>query len=172
MPCAITISWANTPKVEKPNTFCPKEVCRSLMKTPIHRLLGRRWENIATASMIFMNWKWWQVPNCARLGTKPCSRQGMASTARRWPPSRWFSPTKVTPRLSRSIRRRIRRMLMCLSTLRHPTLCWTATRWEEVSVLTVPIFSVWIRSTAIFLFILSVPCGVCHKNRLCSRPSG
>lgn len=37
--------------------FCPKEVCRSLMKTPIHRLLGRRWENIATASMIFMNWK-------------------------------------------------------------------------------------------------------------------
>lgn len=30
---------------------------RSLMKTPIHRLLGRRWENIATASMIFMNWK-------------------------------------------------------------------------------------------------------------------
>lgn len=38
--------------------------------------------------------------------------------------------------------------------------------------LTVPIFSVWIRSTAIFLFILSVPCGVCHKNRLCSRPSG
>lgn len=31
---------------------------------------------------------------------------------------------------------------------------------------------VWIRSTAIFLFILSVPCGVCHKNRLCSRPSG
>lgn len=41
----------------EPNTFCPKEVCRSLMKTPIHRLLGRRWENIATASMIFMNWK-------------------------------------------------------------------------------------------------------------------
>ncbi len=37
--------------------FCPKEVCRSLMKTPIHRLLGRRWENIATVSMIFMNWK-------------------------------------------------------------------------------------------------------------------
>ena len=31
-------------------------------------------------------------------------------------------PTKVTPRLSRSIRRRIRRMLMCLSTLRPPTL--------------------------------------------------
>lgn len=39
------------------NTSCPKEVCRSLMKTPIHRLLGRRWENIATVSMIFMNWK-------------------------------------------------------------------------------------------------------------------
>lgn len=33
-----------------------------------------------------------------------------------------ISPTKVTPRLSRSIRRRIRRMLMCLSTLRPPTL--------------------------------------------------
>lgn len=44
-------------QAEKPNTSCPKEVCRSLMKTPIHRLLGRRWENIATVSMIFMNWK-------------------------------------------------------------------------------------------------------------------
>lgn len=33
-----------------------------------------------------------------------------------------ISPTKVTPRLSRSIRRRIRRMLMYLSTLRPPTL--------------------------------------------------
>lgn len=47
----------STPRAEKPNTSCPKEVCRSLMKTPIHRLLGRRWENIATVSMIFMNWK-------------------------------------------------------------------------------------------------------------------
>lgn len=34
-----------------------------------------------------------------------------------------YSPTKVTPRLSRSIRQRIRRMLMYLSTLRPLTLC-------------------------------------------------
>lgn len=34
-----------------------------------------------------------------------------------------ISPTKVTPRLSRSIRQRIRRMLMYLSTLRPLTLC-------------------------------------------------
>ena len=42
----------------------------------------------------------------------------------------------------------------------------------EVSVLTVPTFSAWIRNTAIFLFILSVHCGACRRSRLCSRQSG
>lgn len=37
--------------------FLPEGGMQKSYETPIHRLLGRRWENIATVSMIFMNWK-------------------------------------------------------------------------------------------------------------------
>lgn len=37
--------------------FLPEGGMQKSYENPIHRLLGRRWENIATVSMIFMNWK-------------------------------------------------------------------------------------------------------------------
>lgn len=37
--------------------FLPEGGMQKSYENSIHRLLGRRWENIATASMIFMNWK-------------------------------------------------------------------------------------------------------------------
>lgn len=37
--------------------FLPEGGCRSHTRIPIHKLPGRRWENIVTVSMIFTSWK-------------------------------------------------------------------------------------------------------------------